>query len=267
MLLIALAVWRLGTTRADLTVVIVLASMFLFFVVDALVSVPWFDLLARALPPLRRGRILGLAQVLGGLGGIGAGVFVRYALGDASPWRFPDNYALLYVLAFVGITGSSVALSLIREPRSAALETREVAGFGAIMASLPRILVNDRPFLRLIIVRVVSGFVTMASAFYIVFATQELGLALASTGLFVSAQVAGSLTSGLVMGALQDRWGPRIHMRVMMLISMMSPLLALLMKPLAATLGTAVLYPYLLVFFFMGIYMSNTGWPYFNWIL
>jgi MFS family permease len=160
-----------------------------------------------------------------------------------------------------------VALSLIREPRSAALETREVAGFGAIMASLPRILVNDRPFLRLIIVRVVSGFVTMASAFYIVFATQELGLALASTGLFVSAQVAGSLTSGLVMGALQDRWGPRIHMRVMMLISMMSPLLALLMKPLAATLGTAVLYPYLLVFFFMGIYMSNTGWPYFNWIL
>ena len=41
----------------------------------------------------------------------------------------------------------------------------------------------------------------------------------------------------------------------------------LAMRPLAAALGPMVIYPYLLVFFFMGIYMSNTGWPYFNWIL
>jgi MFS family permease len=93
------------------------------------------------------------------------------------------------------------------------------------MASLPGILAHDRPFLWLIIVRVVSGFVTMASAFYILFATEKLGLAQSATGLFVSAQVAGSLTSGLVMGVIQDRWGPWIHMRVMICISRVPPVL------------------------------------------
>jgi MFS family permease len=266
MLVLALIIWLLGESLPRVTMIVTMATVFIFFVFDAVVSVPWFDLVARALPARRRGRILGTAQVLGGIGGIGAGVFVRYILGDASPLRFPNNYAILYVIAALFFTGSTIALMMIREPEPQAVDD-SVPRLGAVLMSLPRILMQDRPFLRLVIVRVLGGFVTIASAFYVLHATQHVGLSYEATGFFVSAQVAGSLFSGLLMGMVQDRWGPRTHIRTILIISGLPAVIALGINVMAGTLGQAALYPYLLLYFFLGINMSSIGWPFFNWVL
>lgn len=266
MLILALIIWLLGERLPQITMIITMVSIFTFFVFDAVVSVPWFDLVARALPARRRGRILGTAQVIGGIGGIGAGVFVRYILGEASPLRFPNNYAILYVIAALFFTGSTIALMMIREPEPQAVDD-SVPGLGAVLLSLPRILMEDRPFLRLIIVRVLGGFVAVASAFYVLYATQRIGLSREATGFFVSAQVAGSLFSGLLMGMVQDRWGPRTHIRIILMISGLPAIIALGVSSVVGTLGQAALYPYLLLYFFLGVNMSSVGWPFFNWIL
>ena len=157
-------------------------------------------------------------------------------------------------------------MCFIREPEAqsvggAAPTTREV------LASLPRILVQDRAFLRMIIVKLLNGFVSVASVFYVLHATTSLGLGLAATGLFASLQVAGSLTSGLLMGVVQDRWGPLVHIRLAIALSSLPPAVALCAGPLSGILGWDVLYLYLLLFFSLGLSLGGIGWPFFNWVL
>lgn len=267
-LVLALILWFLGASHPQATLIALIAGMTGFWVVDAIVTTPWFDLLARAFPYHTRGRVLGAAQVVGGLGGIAGGMIVRLVLGEGFVLRSPRNYALLFGLSCLVFLASAVALSLIREPPpDPAQETRKVLPLRSILASLPSILLKDRAFFRLVLVRIVGGFVTIASAFYILHGTTNLGFGSEDTGLFVSAQVVGSLAAGLLMSTLQDRWGPLTHMRVVIVISALPPILALCAQPLVNIWPAGVLYLYLVLYFVLGIHMGSLSWPYLNWIL
>ena len=266
LLLIALGIWLFAGSRPTLALGITLLGMVCFFLLDAVVSVPWFDLLGKLLPHRRRGRLLGTAQVVGGLGGIAGGMAVRSVLRGGGSLAYPANYALLFALGALSLIGSAIGLSFLREPPSKPSQGA-VPSVKQVLASLPQIFVRDHAFRRLIIVRVLGSFVSVASAFYVLHATRNLGFAVEDTGLFVSAQVAGSLCGGLLMGALQDRYGPLTHMRTVIGISVLAPLIALCSQPLSVFLGEGLLYLYLVLFFCLGLYMSNMGWPYFNWVL
>ena len=265
-LLTALGIWWLGADHPTVTLLVVVISVVIFFLLDAVVAVPWFDLLAKCIPPQRRGRLLGLSQALGSLGGVAVGLAVRYVLSDASPWVFPTNYAILFAGAGLFFLIDAASLSLIREPESA-LDTSAMPPTREILRQMPTLLASDYAFRRLIIVRLASGFIGMASAFYVLHATRQIGLGAESTGLFVSGQVVGGLVAGLLMGLVQDRYGPLKHIRVVTALAAVPPLLALGIEPLAPRLGESVVYAYVLVFFFLGIYAGSAGWPYFNWIL
>lgn len=149
LMLIALAIWLLGERQPTLTLVCVVGGMFLFFVLDAVVSIPWFDLLAKVIPPRRRGRLLGLSQALGSLGGIGIGLLVAYLLSERSPWAFPYNYAMLFVGASIILMIAATGLTLIREPASK-LSADQVPSLRQVWAMMPRILAQDKPFVQLI---------------------------------------------------------------------------------------------------------------------
>jgi len=265
-LVMALIIALFGRTAPKTTIAVLLIGFTIFFALDAVVSLPWFQFVGKALPPRRRGRVLGLSQSLGALAGIGAGVVVRFVLSPNSAWGFPDNYAILFVLAGLCLLGAALALTLLREPPATGSE-KSSPRLREVLSLLPRILIDDRPFRHLVQVRLAAGFVSMASAFYILYATRELGLGIEVTGLFVSAQVVGSLASGLVTGLVQDRLGPLAHLRVVIIMSVLAPLLALASGPLFRILGQGVLYPYVLLYFFLGLYVSSPTWPYFNWIL
>jgi MFS family permease len=265
-LLTACGLWRLGDGKPAAALVLVIGTVMLFYAADAIVAVPWFELVARSIPPTRRGRLFGLSQVVGGLGGIGIGAFVGYALGESSRWSFPDNYAVLFLAAAAVLLVSVIFLSLVREAPAPA-EAEETPSPTQVLRQLPTILAADPPFLRLIITRLAIGFVSVASAFYVLHATQRLGLGSKVAGYFVSAQVTGSLIGGLLTTFLQDRRGPLVHMRVVISLSGLPALVALGMQPLHALLGSAILYPYLLVFLFLGVYAGSSGWPFFNWTL
>ena len=257
----------LGRDRPTLTLLVVLASIDIFFTIDAVISVPWFALLAKCIPPKSRGRVMGLPQVAGGLAGIAVGVFVRYALSDQG-WPFPLNYAIIFGASSTVFMFSALFLTLIREPATNDIPSHEeVPSLGRILVMLPRILLDDKPFLRLVVARVISGFVGVASAFYVLHATDNLGLGQATTGLFVSAQVVGSLVAGLLTSVVQDRFGPLAHIRVVNVIAALPPIMALAAQPFVAGLGSAVLYVYLAIFFMLGLYSGSAGWPFYNWIL
>ena len=74
LVVLALIILFFGQSQPGLVLVAILVGMSLFFVADAVVSVPWFDVIARGIPGTRRGRVMGSAQVLGGLGGTWRGL-------------------------------------------------------------------------------------------------------------------------------------------------------------------------------------------------
>ena len=252
--------------RPSLTIATVLVCFTVFWVGDAIVSIPWYEMIGKAVPAQRRGRMLGLSQVLGAVGGIGAGFLVRYVLSDNGPWAFPANYSLLFAFACVSMLGAATMLTLLREPAST-LSATERPTTRQVLAMLPRILMEDHPFRRLISIRLCAGFISMANAFYVLYATRKLGFGIETTGLFISAQVVGSLTAGLVTGTVLDRYGPLVHARTMICIAALPPLLGLAMGPLYVLLGPATFYPYLLLYFFLGLYLSSLSYPFINYIL
>lgn len=264
--LAGLIIWALGASRPSLALATVMATIAIFFTADAVVSVPWFALLGKLIPPTRRGRVIGTSQIVGGLGGIAAGGAVRYLLGEECAIPFPANFALLYMSASVVFLLSAVALACINEPSSPVAGEDPPSALD-VLRELPGLVARDRPFQYMQMVRILAGFVSLASAFYVLHATRVLGLPIGSTGLFVSAQVAGSLAAGLATSLLQDRSGPLVHMRVVIVVSCLVPAIALGITANAATLGSAALYAYLGLFFFLGLVNGSMGWPYFNWIL
>jgi MFS family permease len=264
--LAAIGLLLLGQNRPTLTLILVITSIVAFYSIDAFISIPWFDLMAKCIPPRSRGRIMGMPQVAGGLVGIGVGAFVRYALSNQN-WPFPVNYAILFGIASTIFVAGTFCLSFIREPEANGTPKEEMPSLTRIPAMLPRIMVEDKPFLRVVVMRVISGFVSVASAFYVLHATENLKLGQEATGLFISAQVCGSLVSGLLTSVLQDRYGPLVHIRVVNVIAALPSIIALAAQPFAAALGPATLYVYLAVFFMLGLFAGSGGWPFFNWIL
>lgn len=265
-LLLAWMTWRYAQASPTATLIVALTSIFIFFVGDAAASVPWFDVVARALPHRHRGAVIGTGQILGNLGGVGVGLFVRYALGEQSPWAYPANFAILFAIGGVIFLLGGVALCFVHEPPTV-IAQQAAPSVRQVFASLPRILTEDRPFRRLIIVKVVVGYVGSAGAFYVLYATRNLGFDIRDAGLFISAQVIGSMTAGLLLGLVQGRWGPLVHIRLLIALSALPPALALLAGRVHATTPQALAYVFTAVYFFLGIYMGGLSWPFFNWIM
>ena len=265
--LIAFIVWRYSAVAPNTTLIVVLSLFFLLFVVDAVVSVPWFDHMARTIPPERRGIVIGTGQVMGGLGGIGAGALVAYVLSEQSRWGYPENYALVFGIGGALLMLSAVAISFLSNPECKPKEGEHTPTLRETLASLPGILTEDRPFRRLVAVQLLAGFVGVSSAFYILYAQRVLAFGEAEIGLFVSAQVVGSVSAGLLLGYIQNRWGPLIHVRIQIIIGLLPPILALLSGPASLVSYEAARAVYLALYFVLGVYIGGFSWPFFNWIL
>lgn len=267
LLLIAWVIWQFAVPRPSVTIVVILALLFVFFTLDAVVSVPWFDHLARTISPRRRGMVVGLGQVLGGIGGIGAGAAVRYLLSDASPWDYPANYALVYAVAGILLILSAVSISFISDPDCTPTDGSVAPSPRENLALLPGFLAQDRPFRRMIVVQLLIGFVGVATTFYVLYAQRELGFSLADTGLFVSSQVAGSMVAGFLLGYIQNKLGPLTHIRLQAVLAMAAPALALLAGLVGRVDPAAVRWTYMALFLMLGVYIGGGSWPFNNWLL
>jgi MFS family permease len=196
----------------------------LFIATDAITSIPWFEFLARAIPPRQRGRLIGLSQVFSGIAGIGVGALVGVIVGSPR-LGFPDNYALLFALAAVSLIPSTVALASLREaparPISPQTSDRGRAGW---LADVMR----DPAFRGAIICRVLVSMIELATPFYVGHASEVLRLPERVLGGFVVAQTVGSILAGATMGMLSERRGPRAVVRVGSAVVVIGPLFALL---------------------------------------
>ncbi len=258
--IIALALWLGLAPNPSAVLSLFFACLGLFTVTDSLASVAWFDMLARAIPVKRRGRLMGISQVIAGLAGLGVGRIISRVL-ESARFPFPSDYALIFTLAGVALIPSTVALILLREPETDSTEgaslKREESGW------LTPVL-HDSDFRRLMVCRVLVGMVSLATPFYVVHATEVLKLPIAVVGSFVATQQVAGVAFGALLGVVSDRWGPTFAIRVGSAISVAGPVFALLAH---VADGDLLIRAYPLVYVALAAYQSSAMLGFYNHLL
>jgi MFS family permease len=258
--IIALVLWLGLAQRTAAMLTVFFLCVAFFNLTDGLASVAWFDLLARAIPVKRRGRLMGLSQIISGVAGLGVGLVISSIL--TSPrFTFPDDYTLIFLLAGVAFVPSTIALLLLREVRpnasgSDAVEKRMGSWFAPWRL--------DSGFRQLMVCRVLTGMVSVVSPFYVIHATDILDLSEAAVGSFVAAQQVAGLASGALLGWISDRWGPAQTVRISSLLSLAGPLFALVTH---VTGGNWLIRLYPFVYVALGAYQSSIMLGFYNYLL
>jgi len=238
------------------TLVALLTCIGGFCVLDAVAGVGWFELISKAVPVERRGRVFGWAQSLGNAGGFVAGLAISAIL--ARPAPFPQNQALLIGLAALLTFLSLMATANIAEPPGAVVQDEPRLPWRQFLARTAAILRWDRCFAWLTGVRLLSGLSDMAAGFYIIYATRHLGLPVQMTGWSVSAGVVGGVLGGVLLGRHAAHRGHDAAITVLVILRCLAPALALA-APLASRLHPwAAIVLFLLLFCAMG--MVNGAW-------
>ncbi|OPX23598.1 MAG: hypothetical protein B1H02_04795 [Candidatus Latescibacteria bacterium 4484_107] len=237
--------------------VALLVLLFTFSFAGGVAGIPFTDIWGKALPAMLRGRFFGYRQLFGGLMAIGAGYVVKQILGDPS-LSFPRNYAFLFLLSFVFIAVSYIALSSVREPEGEVhAQPRRLSVF---LKQSVRILWEDRNFGWFMLTQLAMGFSALAMPFYVLYGKDKLGMAAEQVGILVGAQIAGAIVSNLIWAPLSDRVGNRIVCILTAATAVMIPLSALL----SSTVGWTLL---IVVFVLIGVSTSGAGIGFTNYLL
>ncbi len=171
----------------------------------------FMDVVAKVVPPARRGLFFSWRLSLGSVLGIGMGVWVRSLLSDASPLPFPDNFALMFGTASLLAAAGMIAFAALREPANEALNPR--ANFRSQLQRARLALQTDSNYRRFLGLRLALIAGSMATPFFAVFAAQRLQIAVSAIGVFLSVNIAASLIAYIVWGQLSARRGNRLVMR------------------------------------------------------
>jgi MFS family permease len=225
---------------------------------DGLVGVPWFDLISSSLDEKWRARMLGLQSAISNIiviAMIQLGV-IAYILSNLS---FPNNYAILFGVAGILFVISILPVIFVRElPSGKAVE--KLPAMSEFLPSLGLVLKNDKPFRDFVIVRILIIFFGMASAFYIGFGTERLGL---SSELAVP-EFLKIQTVGVICGSLIFAWlGAKsnlLYLRLSILGATFVPIFALL----AGSYGVWLLS---VAYFLLGLFTGNLFFTLQNWLI
>jgi len=217
---------------------ILVGMLVVFYAGGGLGNIPYTDIIGKIIPADKRGAFFGGMGALAGPLSVGAAFATRYILANVD---YPNNYALLFGLAALGLGIASLGFWIIREPAN-----------GTTAQNIPpwseygkHLLAAGRRLKVLIAIQLLTGFSLMALPFYVVFAREQLNAPADAVGWFLLAQVLGGVISNLVWARLVDRSGSRWMLFCCAVTSTLTPLLAIVLSP----LGWLALLP---VFFFAG---------------
>jgi len=198
-------------------VVVLLA---LFSAGGALGGVPYTDIIAKVIPVRMRGRFFAVRQASGSVLSIGAAALAGIVL----HLDYPTNYATLFFLSALSLSIASLGVWAMREPPAT-----EAKGQRSDWMSYFRSLGEPLWAIRtLAVVSVSTGFCLMAMPFYIVAAKQVFSAPSEATAFCIGAFVLGSLLGDFAWGKLVDQFGSRRMILSCVLVSAITPLVALL---------------------------------------
>ncbi|MDP8218294.1 MAG: MFS transporter [Candidatus Theseobacter exili] len=222
-----------------------LLSIFTFM--GGVAVVPFMDIWGKTISPDLRGRFFGYRQLLGGFLAIFSGLIVKSILNNSNV-AFPDNYALLFLFAFILITISYVALGSVKEPFAEV--HKEQLPFYDFLRKTTGILKKDTNFRKFLFIQILSGTIALSLPFFVLYAKDVLKIRIGMIGIFLSAQMLGMVLSTIIWGYLSDHLGSKKVLQLSILFGLLAPLFALLLPRHCSNL-------FVLLFVFLSFFISG----------
>jgi hypothetical protein len=249
--LLVLATFTLDSPQALLIVFLLLFTV--NSVTGGVVALPFLNVVAKTIPPTRRGMYFAWRRFGGGVLGLLGGVLVKTVLAPDSGLSFPQSYGVLFTVALLLLTIQVGSFSLIIEPAEA-VDPRRV-GLVVQMKRARRLPLRDRNYSRFLILRVAIVISTYASPFYAVYARRVLDAPEDMVGTYVLALTLATVLANLVLGQVGDRFGNRLLVRLASFTSILPALAALLITRVPG-IGIDVTLVFGIVFLFQGLHAT-----------
>jgi MFS family permease len=229
-----------------------------------LTGIPFMDVVAKVIPPRRRGTFFAQRAFWGGILALGGSAFVGLVLAEPDGLRFPLNVALLFALAAITLALAAGTWSLVKEPPSEIDPTR--VHWAEQFRRGARLLADDVPYRTFVLARLALLLAQSAGPFYIIYAKTTLSISPQMIGVYLAARTTASIVTNLFWGRISDRRGNRLLLQVANAIGLSMPLLALLMGMVGQRLPhltTGLAWAYSAIFVASGAYVgaSNIGRP------
>ena len=267
----AMAILRAGTLLATALIVFAIPlsspwlTLFFFLLLTAysmgagLTGLVFIDMVAKAIPPTRRGAFFGQRNFWGGLLALAVGPLIGFLLSESSGLRFPINVAWLFVGAFVTLVVAAGMWTLIKEPPSQVIP--ETVSWVEQFRRGGQLLRDNVPYRTYLLAQACKVLADSAGAFYIVYAKTALGISAQMVGVYLTARTAASIASNLLWGRISDRQGNRRLLQITSALGLGMPLIALGIGRLGSGAAAAswLSWAYALVFMFSGAYMAGGG--------
>ena len=224
--LLSLITLLLTESHPNLTVFFLFVFLLVFTVMGGVASIPFYDIWGKALPPTVRGRFFGHRQFWGGILAVGSGFIAKTILGSRRI-NFPENFSLLFFLAFIFMGISYLALGSVREPLQEV--HKEPLPFKSFLKKAFQILKSDDNYRYFLAVQILGGASAFALPFYVLYAKDVLHIETKMVGIFLVAQMIGSVVSNILWAYLSDFTGNKRVVQISTIIGIVPSLVVLFM--------------------------------------
>ncbi len=171
----------------------------------------FMDVVAKTVPPRRRGQYFGWRNLTGGLLGLGVGPVVALLLSDANPVGFPGNFGVLLGISFVLGTVGMFLFSFVVEPPEV---PQQAVTLGAQLRRAWGLMACERDFRRFVTLRVMLLFGGSALAFFEGYASEVAGLPPEVIAVYLAASTLAGVLINPVWGRLSEHYGNRLVLRL-----------------------------------------------------
>ena len=262
--IVAWVVWTLAVFVLAGNPSLTLLVFFTAYAVNSLASgfagLPFMEIVAKTIPPDRRGSYFGARIFAGSLLSLLAGVLVGVMLSENNPTPFPQNVGILFVVASVSAALGLTAFALVKEPHS---EVRDDGiTFAAHLQRALRLPRHNRNLRYMLLARVVILLSYVAAPFFSIYSINVLGAPPSIIGLYVGVRTLTALAINPVWSRLSDRRGNKLVMQLATACGVVMLLWAVLAPPASQAAGVPAsirTYLFVPVFAVMGVYETGIG--------
>jgi MFS family permease len=257
-------VWTVATFVLAANFPALLLVFFVAFAVNSLASgfagLPFMEVVAKTIPPRRRGTYFGSRIFAGSLLGLVASVLVAVMLSEQNSLPFPQNVGILFIISWVAAMIGLTAFGLVKEPPSDVRD--DGATFTAHLQRAARLPKHNRNLRYLLIARVVILLSYVAGPFYSIFSINVLHAPASIIGVYVGVRTIVALATNPVWSWLSDRHGNKLVMQLGTATGVLMIAWAIFAPRVAWQLDAPdqlVAYLFVPVFALMGIYETGIG--------
>jgi MFS family permease len=199
--------------------IVTFLAVAVMWVSDGFFIIGYYDLLGRTVSSANRGRVLGLQQLIGGVGAM-AGAYAIKRILDLEGIALESKYMLIFLLGGIFLLLSSVSMFYTRDLPER--KPQESYSLRKQLARIPDCIRTNKGFRRVMYCQIFFQISIMSAPYILIMSKNEFRLDPNVVSTLLNLQVLGTLLGGGVSAFLAPRFGNRVVVFIYCLLAAIS---------------------------------------------